>query len=139
MNYFSAEIKQNKLIISKKHKKVCKIFSYTKDLINLASTVAGCVSILTFASLTGIPVGIASSVATITICVITAEVKMSKSKISTKKKKHNKIVLIAKNMLDTVEVLTSKALINLNINHCEFVSIDNVPKVFSEMKKEIKK
>ena len=41
----------------------------------LDSTVTGCVSISAFASLTGIPVGIASSVVGIKMCGITSENK----------------------------------------------------------------
>ena len=63
-NYFTEEIKQNELI-SKKHKKICKILNCTKNLVILACTVNGCVSISAFASLVGIPVDIASSAAAI--------------------------------------------------------------------------
>ena len=38
-----------------------------------------------------------------------------------KKKKHNKIVLLGKDKLYAIEVLISKALINLYISHHEFV------------------
>ena len=41
LNYFIQEMKQNELI-SKKHKKVCKILNYTQDLLVLATTVTGC-------------------------------------------------------------------------------------------------
>ena len=41
LNYFIQEMKQNELI-SKKHKKVCKILNYTQDLLILATTVTGC-------------------------------------------------------------------------------------------------
>ena len=58
-NYFMEEIKQNELI-SKKHKKLCKILKFTEHLLILAATVSGCVSISALASLIGIPVGIAS-------------------------------------------------------------------------------
>ena len=57
-NYFNGEIKQNELI-SKKHKIFCKISNYSENLLILASTVTGCVSISTLNSLVGIPVGIA--------------------------------------------------------------------------------
>ena len=49
-NYFTEEINQNELI-SKKHKKVCRILNYTDHLLILVSTVAGCVSISAFPSL----------------------------------------------------------------------------------------
>ena len=59
-NYLIEEIKQNKLI-NKKEKKVCRILKYTEHLLILASTLSGCVSIFSVASLIGIPVGISSS------------------------------------------------------------------------------
>ena len=37
------------------------------------------------------------------------------------KKKHGKIVLLAKSKLNSIEVLISKALINSNISHDKFV------------------
>ena len=70
-NYFIEEIKQNEL--SKKHKNVYKVLNYTEHLLNLASTVIGCVSISALASsLVAIPVDIASSAITIKISLKTA-------------------------------------------------------------------
>ena len=43
-----------------------------------------------------------------------------------KRKKYDKIVLLWKAKLDSIEVLISKALIDLCINHDEFVSVNNV-------------
>ena len=54
-----------------------------------------CVSISTFAPLIGIPIGILSSAIGLKICAITAGIKKCKSIIK-KKKKHDKIVLLAK-------------------------------------------
>ena len=68
-NYSVGKMKQIELI-SKKHKKVCNILQYSGYLLVLASTNTGCVSISAFASLVGIPVGIASSAITIKISVI---------------------------------------------------------------------
>ena len=48
-------------MIKKKCKKVCRIRSYIEHVLVLASTVAGFVSISAFASLFGVPIGIASS------------------------------------------------------------------------------
>ena len=59
-NYLIEEIKQNKLI-NKKEKKVCRILKYTEHLLILASTLSGCVSIFSVASLIGVPVGMSSS------------------------------------------------------------------------------
>ena len=61
-----------------------------------------------------------------------------KSIIKKKKKKHDKVVLLAKTKLNSIEVLTSKALINSNISHDEFVLIHNVLRECDKMKEEIK-
>ena len=60
-----------------------------------------------------------------------------------KKKKHGKIVLLAKSKLNNIEVLISKArfksiLIDSNISHGEFVLINNALKEYDNMKEEIK-
>ena len=65
-------------------------------------------------------------------------IKKYKSVIKKKKKKHDKIVLLAKSKLNKIEVLISKALIDSNISHDEFVLIKNVLKEYEEMKEEIK-
>ena len=50
-------------------------------------------------------------------------------------KKHNKIVLSAKSKLNSIEVLISKTLIDLNISHDEFVLISNLLKEYDDMRK----
>ena len=91
-----------------------------------------------FTSLAGIPVGITSSAIVLKICVINAGIKKYKSIIK-KKKKHDKILSFAKSKLSSVEFCISKTLIDSNITHEEFVLINNVPKEFDDLKKEIKK
>ena len=126
-NYLIEEINRNELM-SKKHKKVCTTLNYIEHFLILGSTITGCVSISAFASLVGIPIGIASSTIGLKICVITAGIKKYKSIIKKKKKKHDKIVLLAKSKLNSIEVLISKALIDSVISHDEFVLINNVLK-----------
>ena len=46
--------------------------------------------------------------------------------------------MLAKFKLNNIEVLISKALINSNINHNEFVLINDVLKEFYDMKEEIR-
>ena len=55
-----------------------------------------------------------------------------------KKKKHDKIVLLRKDKLNTIEVLISKALIVSYIIHEEFVSVNNLLREYNEMNEEIK-
>ena len=73
-NYFNKGINQNELI-SKRHKKVSTTWNYIENLLILASAVTGCVSIFAFASLFGMPVGIASSAVLLKINVTTAGIK----------------------------------------------------------------
>ena len=96
----------------------------------LIFTITGCVSISAFASLVGIPIGIASSIIGLKICVINAGIKKYKSVIKKKRKKHDKILLLAKSKLNYIEVLIFKALIDSNISHDEFVLINNKLKDF---------
>ena len=99
------------------------------------STVTGCVSISTFASLNGIPIGITSSALGLEI---TAGIKKYKLINKKMKKKHDKIVLLAKSKLNSIEVLISKVLIDSNVIHDEFVLINNLLKQFCDRKEEIK-
>ena len=96
--------------------------------------VTGCVSISAFASLVGIPVGIASSAVGIKICAITVEIKKCKAIIKKSKEKHGKKVLITKTKL-SVEVLISKTLIDSYISHDEFISVNNVLNESDNIKK----
>ena len=54
INYFIKEVNQNELM-SKKHKKVCRVSNYIEHLLILVSTVTRCVSVSAFASLVCIP------------------------------------------------------------------------------------
>ena len=98
----------------------------------------GCVFISAFDSLFGILIRITSSAIRLNIFAITATIKKCKSIIKKKKKKHDKIVLLAKSKLNSIEVLISKALINSDISHDEFVLVNKVLKGYNDMKEEIK-
>ena len=102
--------------MSKKHQKKCTSLNNNKHFLILASKITGCVSISAFPSPIGIPVGIMSSATGLKICAVTAGVKKYKSVIKKKKKKHDKIVSLAKSKLNRMEVLISKSLIDSNIS-----------------------
>ena len=104
---------------STNYEKVCKTLNYIEHTLSLASTINGCISISDFASLLGIPMGNTSCVIDLKLCAIAAKIK--KYKLMIKKKKHDKIVLLATSKLDNTEDLISKALINSDISHGEFV------------------
>ena len=72
-NYLTEEIDRNELMIEKQ-KKVCATLKYIEHFLILGSTIAGCVSISSFACLIGISIGILSSVIGLKICAITASI-----------------------------------------------------------------
>ena len=115
-NYLTEETNQNELM-SKTHENVYRVLYYIEHLLILISTVSGSVPISAFASLIVIPVGIASSTIVWKICVIIAGIKNYRSIIKKRKKKHDKILFLAKSKLKSIEVLISKVLIDLNISH----------------------
>ena len=124
--------------MSKKHKKVCTTLNYIEDILILASIITRCISISAFTSLISVPIGITSSAFGLKICAMTAGSKKYKSIIKQKKKKHDKIVLLAKSKLNNKEILISKALNDSVVSHDEFVLISNMLKEYNEMKEETK-
>ena len=135
-NYFVEEIDQHELM-SKKHKKVCTTLNYFENFLVLAE-VNGCISFSAFASFFSIPIKIMDSAIRLKTCTVTAGIKNYKSIIKKKKKKHDKIVLLAKSKLNSIKVLISKAFIDPDVSHNEFVLINNVLKEYDDTKEEIK-
>ena len=60
--------------------------------------------------------------------------KNYKSITKKKKKKHDKIALLAKNKLKRIEVLIFKSLNDSYISHYEFVSVNNLLRKYNDMK-----
>ena len=58
--------------------------------------------------------------------------------IRKKKKKHNKIIMLAKTKLNSIETLMSQALIDLDISHEEFKTIVYDKKKYEQMKESIR-
>ena len=63
----------------------------------------------------------------------------NKSIIKKKKRKHDKVVLLAKSKSNSIEVLISKASVDSVISHDKFVLMNNMLKEYNKMKEEIKK
>ena len=117
--------------MSKRHAKLCSVLNYIDHSLVATSTITGCVSISAFASLVGIPIRIASSKIGLKICVMTPGIK---SIINRKRKMHDKIELLTKSNLNSMELLMSKAVIDSNISHEKFVLINDVLDKFCDMK-----
>ena len=132
-NYLLKNIKYNDLI-SEKHKKVCRIFNYFEHFLAFFSVVSGYVSVSVSASLIDVPLNFASSAVGLKTCTLTAAIKKYNSVIKNEREKNNKIVLLVKTKLNTIDVLISKALINLRINDGKFASVDNVLREYNKIK-----
>ena len=132
-NYFHEEINQRKSC-SKKLGKYVAAFDYIdKILIVLSATIEG-VSICSFTSVVGGPVGIASASFTLIFSLTTGIVKKLLSTTRNKKKKHDKMFMFAKSKLNSIETLISQALIDVEISHEEFVTILKEKDRYEKMK-----
>ena len=119
-DYFLQEINQRKSC-SKKLSEYVTAFDYIdKILIVLNATKSG-VCIISSASVVGAPVGITS--ASFTSIFSTGIIKKLLSITRNKKKKDDKILILAKSKLDSIELLVSQALIYMEISHEEFNTI----------------
>ena len=121
-NYFHQEINQRKSCSKKLNKYVTTFDCTDKILIVLSATSSG-VSIISFTSIIGAPVGIASASFTLIFSLTTGIIKKLLSITRNKKKRHEKILMLAKNKLDSIETLVSQALIDMGISHEEFNAI----------------
>ena len=95
-------------------------------------------SIASHAAVVGIPVGIAGSSLTL-IIRISAGISKSLLKLTKKrKKKHNKIIVLAKSKLNTIEALLSSALNDSKISHEEFTNVITEKNIYENIKENIK-
>ena len=78
-------------------------FKLYETLTYFSFYITGCVSFSDFASLVGIPIGILNFAVGLKICVVTAGIRKYKSIIGKYKKKHDKIVLLAKSKLSNTK------------------------------------
>ena len=107
-DYLNAEIKERKDIVKKD-----VAFDYADKLFITLPTSFGALSIVSHATVVGIPVGIAGASLTVIFTVTTSVVKKLLNITRKKKKKHNKIITLARNKLNIIETLISQALIDL--------------------------
>ena len=108
-----------------------------KTLIVLSVTSSG-VCIISSASVVGAPVGIANSSFTLIFSLRTGIIEKLPNITRNKKKKHDKIIILAKSKLDSIETLISQALIDIEISHEEFNGIIREKQKYEIMKKNMR-
>ena len=136
-NYFYKEINQPKSC-SKKFNKYVTFFDYIDKILIILSATSSGVSIISFTSIIGAPVGIASASFTLIFSLTTGIVKKLLNITRNKKKKHDKIFMLAKSKLNSIETLISQALIDMEIIHEEFITILNVKDKYERMKDNLR-
>ena len=123
-DYFNNEIKERKDII-KKLNKYLVTFDYVNKIFITLSASFGTLSIASYASVVGIPAGITGASLTLVFTIGTGISKSLLKLTKKRKKKHNKIIILAKNKLNTIDTLLSSALNDSEISHEEFSNIIN--------------
>ena len=103
-NYFIEEINQRKLC-SKKLSEYVAVFDYIDQALIVLSATSGEVSIILFTSIVGAPVGIASASLALFFSLTIGIVKKLLNITRKKKKKRDKILMLAKRKLNSTENL----------------------------------
>ena len=135
--YFNNKIKERKDIIKKLNKYLVS-FDYLDKIFIALSASFGTLSKAPFASVVGTPAGIAGSSLTLIFTIGTGISKSLLKLTKNRKKKHNKIIVLAKNKLNMIDTLLSSALNDSEISHEEFTNIINEANIFENIKENSK-
>ena len=136
VNCFHQEINQRKSY-SKKLSKYVTAFDYIDKILIALSATSGGVCIISSASVVGAPAGIAGAGFTLIFSLTTGIIKKLLSITRNKKKKHYKILMLAKSKLNSIETLISQALIDMEISHEEFITILNEKDKYEKIKNNL--
>ena len=110
-----------------------------KDKIFIALSASfGTLSIASYASVVGTPAGIAGSSLTLIFTIGTGISKSLLKVTKKRKKKHNKIITLAKNKLNTIDTLLSSALNDSEISYEEFSNIITEANTYESIKENTK-
>ena len=102
------------------------------------SAASGGVCIISSVSVAGAPTGIAGASFTLIFPLTTVIIKKLLSITRNKKKKHDKILILAKSKLNSIETLVSQALIDMEIRHEEFITVLNEKDKSEKMKENVR-
>ena len=96
------------------------------------------ISIASFASVIGAPAGMMSPSCSLACSIFTGTVKKLSKTIKNKKKNRNKIFVLSRSKLNSIESKISEALINNRISHEDFTTIINEEKRYGELQESIR-
>ena len=124
--------------MSKRLRKYIAFLDYFDKFLIVLSATGGSISITSFATVIGTAVGIASASLNLTFPLSTGLVKKLLKTTRNKKKKHKKIVILARSKLNSIESKISEALINNHISHEDIMTIINEERNYRELKESIR-
>ena len=136
-DYFVAEIKERELMTKRLSKYIASFHYFDKSLIVLSVT-TGIISIASFVTVIGAPVRMMSASCSLAFSITAEIIKKLLKTTRNKKKKHNKIVMLARSKLNSIESKISEALINNEVSHEDFLIIINEEKKYWELKENIR-
>ena len=136
-DYFNNEIKERKDIIKKLNKYLVSFDYFDKIFITLSASF-GTLSIASYASVVGIPAGITGAYLTLVFTIGTGISKSLLKLTKKRKKKRNKIIVLAKNKLNTIDKLLSSTLNDSEISDEEFSNIITEANIYENIKENIK-
>ena len=119
--------------MSKRLSKYIASFDYFYKSLIVLSVTTGSISIASFATVIGAPVGMMNASCSLTFSITTGKLL----KATRNKKKHNKIIMLARSKLNSIESKISETLINNEISHEDFMTIINEEKKYWELKESI--
>ena len=111
--------------MSKRPSKYIAFLEYFDKSLIVLSLRTGIVSIASFATVNGAPVGIVNASFSLVFSIFTGIVKRLLKTTRNKKEKHNKIIMLARSKLNSKESKNSEALINSEISNEDFMTIIN--------------
>ena len=123
---------------NKKSSKYVAAFDYIDKILIVLSTKSGGVCIFSSVSVARAPVGIAGASFTLIFSLATGIIKKLLSITRNKRKKHDKIFVLAKSKLNSIETLVSQALIDMEISHEEFITIMKEKDKYEKMKENVR-
>ena len=136
-NYFNNEINERKDIIEKLNKYMVR-FDYLNKIFIVFSASFGTLSIASHATVIDILVGFAGASLTLIFTISTGVNKSLLRMTKKRKKKHNKIIALAKSKINTIDTLLSSALNDSKISHEEFINIIAEKSTYENIKENIK-
>ena len=136
-NYFINEINERKSC-SKKLSKYVTTFDYIEKILIALSAATGGTSIISFTSTIGVPGGMASASFTLIFSLTTGIIKKLLSTTKNKKKMHDQIFMLAKSKFNSIEILISQALNDMEISHKGFITIFKKKDRYEKMKENIR-